>query len=341
MIIIMARTQSERVKSLREYLIGQLRQHVYMAGDRFPSARTIAADHSVSYQTAHRLLEGLSNEGYLERRSGSGTFVPGLAARSLNPPREVVLVMAERAWRPDSFGARLLAGLARQLSRRGIPWRLMPAESAGGVCPSLPDDGFPVLWEAPRALENCRLETRRALLLNAYPAPGLDATLLDSVSLDDYFGGCCAADLLRRRASDRFGFAVVSGPDDARSNNRLAGFLSKVPDAAVIPAGDWYMESGLAVAAEALRRGAAGIFCVNDRLAQAILIHAREHGYKRPPLVGFDNAPIASDLNLTTIAIPWGEMAADAVHIIERRMTGDDSAARRRLISPQPIVREL
>jgi DNA-binding LacI/PurR family transcriptional regulator len=329
------------VTDLKDLLVCQLRDQVFVPGDKFPSARAIAASHDISYQTAHRLLAELCSEGHVERRLGSGTYVPGGPEAIGKPVRDVALIMSQRARRPNSFGARLLAGLAEQLRRAGIVWQLQWAEALINPASALDNECFPVIWESPQALDLCRRTSRQALLLNEKPDPGLDATLIDSVSMDDYFGGCCAADLLLRTLSGAPDFAVVAGPDDARSNDRLAGFVSRFPRAAVVPAGGWYVEHGLAVAKDALRAGPAGIFCVNDRLAEAILTYARDHGSRRPRIVGFDNAPVAAALNLTTIAIPWGEMTADAVHAIERRINHDTSAARRRLITPQPVIRYL
>jgi DNA-binding LacI/PurR family transcriptional regulator len=337
----MARTRSVRISNLKDLLIGQLSERKFVSGDRFPSARTIASNHKVSYQTAHRILEELETEGYIERRSGSGSYVPGHPDAAAGNLREIRLIMSSRARRPHSFGARLLAGLADQLRRLDLRWQFQWAESMEN-CGGTPDeDGFPVLWEAPDCMEYCRNHSLRALILNDRPAPGLDATLLDSVSLDDFFGGCCAAEMLQRASPGKRDFAVISGPDDLRSNDRVGGFRSRIPRAAIIPAGGWYLEHGLAVARRALQIGKSGIFCVNDRLAEAVVICATENGFQRPPLVGFDNAPIATDLNLSTIAIPWEEMAADAANIIERRINRDTSAARRRLITPQPILRQM
>jgi DNA-binding LacI/PurR family transcriptional regulator len=61
----------------------------------------------------------------------------------------------------------------------------------------------------------------------------------------------------------------------------------------------------------------------------------------RPRIVGFDDAPIATKLSLSTIAIPWEELIADATDTITRRLSGDRSASRRRIVTPRPVVRTL
>lgn len=321
--------------SIQVELVRRLRDGLYRPGDRFLSAREIAASFGVSYQTADRLLENLQAAGYVERRAASGTFIPsgdeGLSG--------ALLCFSGRAKRAQSFGERLLSGLVERLTREGLAFSIVWAESVE----ELPTRAFPILWEAPGILEACRLARRPALLLNARPRPGLDAAFLDSVSVDDFSGGVCAAELLLgAEGVTGFGMVMVTGPEgDSRSDTRRDGFLSRAPGATMVPAGSWFTEDGQQVAADALRLGPRGIFCANDRLAEGILLHLARTDQVFSRIIGFDDAPVAATYNLTTIAIPWEELLADAVEIIRRRLSGDNSAARQRLVTPRPVVRRL
>jgi DNA-binding LacI/PurR family transcriptional regulator len=60
----------------------------------------------------------------------------------------------------------------------------------------------------------------------------------------------------------------------------------------------------------------------------------------RPAVVGFDDAPVATWLKLTTVAIPWEGLVAAASSVIRRRMTGAASSAIAQLISTRIIVRD-
>jgi hypothetical protein len=338
----MARTRSEKVTEVRAALEERLHGSGMRPGARFLSARELAAAYGVSYQTAHRLLDELCAEGLVERRPASGTYLSGGSmAEALPAFFQAWLIFSGRARRANSFGARLLQELSARLRRDGTTWEVRWAENIAEA--DRPPDAFPILWEAPAALDACRRRSgKRALLLNARPAPGLDAALVDSVSVDDLFGGACAADLLRGGDSDGQGLAVLTGPaGDPRSDARRDGFLSRAPGAAIIDAGGWYTEDGTRVAPEALAHGPRGLFCANDRLAEGVLLYCERFGLPRPRLVGFDDAPIASSHGLTTIAIPWAELAADAAEIIRRRLAGDTSAARQRIVTPRPVVRRL
>lgn len=339
----MARTRSGRVEDVKDTLRAKLHGGAYIPGARFLSARELSAAYAISYQTAHRLLDELCAEGLVERRAASGTYIPGNADGAVTGGfTQTWLILSGRARRPNSFGARLLGELSVRLGQEGISWQVCWAEN---IAPGeLPSSVFPVLWESPAVLSLCRQEGRRALLLNARPAPGLESTLIDSVSVDDAFGGACAADLLRESENGEIGdgFCVVSArTGDPRSDARRQGFLSRAPNAAVVQADGWYTEDGVRVAQDALHHGPRGIFCANDRLAEGILIACERNGVPRPRIVGFDDAPIATARDLTTLAIPWSELATDAAEIIRRRIAGDVSAARRRIVTPHAVRRRL
>ena len=80
--------------------------------------------------------------------------------------------------------------------------------------------------------------------------------------------------------------------------------------------------------------GFAGVFCCSDRLAEGVVTHG-----VRAAVVGFDDAPVAETLNLTTFAIPWQEMVTGAVGIIRRRMNGHAGAAAKLIFAPRPVMR--
>lgn len=347
MIIIVARIRSAKVTEVKERIRTRLQSGIHRPGERFLSTREVAAQFEISYQTAHRILDELCTEGWLERRAASGTFVAG---RSYTL-EGVTLLWNERAKRTQSFGARLLDGIMRRLERDRIPFRILWSNGNTNIEDiRLPTKYFPVIWEYPQAVDECARQRRTCLLLNDRPRPGLQAAFCDSVSIDDFSGGVCAAQMLLQSTLrgapmgvlSQFRFCVVTGPGtDARSNARRDGFLSIIPNAQVVPAGSWFVEDGFAVAPKALIYGKDGIFCCNDRLAQAILLHCREHKVLCSRLIGFDDAPIAEALNLTTIAVPWEEMITGAVELMKRRINGDSSAAHQLIVTPRPVVRKL
>ncbi|MBC7526339.1 MAG: substrate-binding domain-containing protein [Chthonomonadaceae bacterium] len=335
----MPRPVTQKLIQLEASLTERLTSGNWQPGERFTSARELSAEAEIAYQTAHRLLARLCEAGLLVRHKGSGTYLPGGEQTLLG----VDLFFDVRARRLDSFGARLLASLGKRLKLQNIPWRLCWSNETPLPEPSY----FPVVWQSPDALAKCVSTRLPALLINERPTPGLEAMRIDSVSIDDFFGGVCAAQLLLEGV-DRKGitgrgkkeFCIFAGPThDPRSASRRDGFLSVIGEATVVTSAGWFLEDGRKVASDALERGKDGIFCANDRLAEAILQHCAAIKATCPPLIGFDDAPIAEALNLTTIAIPWNEFIADIAGVILQRINGDTSAARQRILTPYPVIR--
>ena len=328
----MARPTSDKIRIALDRLVAHV-SHL-PPGERFLSNRAIARQYEVSYQTADRLLRQLEERGLLVRRRGSGSFVPGEASKLAG----VQLMFHARARRRDSFGGRLLALLRARLERDGVDVRVTYVEP-GRRCALPRRERLPVVWELPDLVDALAERGGQALLLNNRPAPGLAAVKIDSVSVDDRSGGATAAQLLLRSSPVDARFAVLAGPEgDARSDVRVAGFLS-LAKAEVVHSPTWFADDAAKVAVRAIKLGPGGIFCCNDRLAEAVITAARAESLDLPPLVGFDDAPIAASLNLTTIAIPWTELVEGAARIIRSRLRGDASNASRQVFAVSPVIR--
>lgn len=328
----MARPRSAHVAEVKAALAARLGSTLQHPGGRFLSTRAVAQRFSVSYQTAHRLLVELEQEGLLRRKAASGSYVPGRRPAL----RGVHLIFHRRARRKGSFGAHLLGLLTTALRQHGLACVRSWPDARASV--RLRGDYFPVIWECPVAT---RAAARRfALVLHDRPPAGLGSGYLDAVTTDDFSGGACAAELLKERTGLTRGFAVLGGPaDDHRSVQRIAGFRAHLPTATVACADSWFVEAGRAKAAALLAMRPAGIFACNDRLAEAVIGYCREHRRPVPPLVGFDNAPVAERLRLTTIGIPWETLAAVAAEICAARVGGGDAPARIVTLAHEPVMR--
>jgi DNA-binding transcriptional regulator YhcF (GntR family) len=322
--------EMDRIRgTLRIMVSDELRQ----AGQRFVSARYISQRFKVSYQTAHRLLAELQDLELIIRRAGSGSFIAG-QKKNL---RSALLVFARRAKRPGSFGDLLLRQLIAKLEGAQLPFEVM----WGPVAPKqINEDVYPVLWESPRLLNDLAANSRFSLVLHEKPPPGLGSLFTDSISVDDFSGGIVAGQIISRYSPQ--GPTVIGGPaTDVRSQNRINGFRQIFPEARVIETGTWFFRSAvrnLAAPLRALRPDA--LFCCSDRLAEAALV-CYEVSKTTPPLViGFDNAPIAETLGLSTIGIPWEEIARTASSVIKKRLEGSTDHAIAIVIPPVPVMRK-
>ena len=356
----MSRTRSAHVADVKQQLIARIADVHHSPGQRFFSNRAVARRFGISYQTADRLMRELVDEGVIVRRPASGTYIPGERIEQAG----VLLIFHPRARHKNSFGSFLLDQLTTRLAQERIDWRVRwktPATSATTTTTgtaaaaskrALGVGRYPIIWERHEAVDIAIRSKRPALVLNTRPPAGIGATLIDSVSVDDFSGGAHAAQHLiaqrqtanaSKRSRSRRGvsvFAVLAGPaQDQRSAARVAGFLSVAP-ATVIHSTTWFYEDALDVADQALDAGRDGIFCCNDRLAQAVVRRAADRARPRPHLVGFDDAPIARWLKLTTIAIPWEELVDAVIGVIRRKQASPASAAIAQLVSTRIVLRD-
>jgi DNA-binding transcriptional regulator YhcF (GntR family) len=332
----MSRTRSHYVADVKQQLVARIAEVHHSPGQRFYSNRAIARRFGISYQTADILVRELVEEGVLVRRPASGTYIPGDRTEQAG----VLLIFHPRARHKNSFGSFLLDQLTSRLDQERIDWRMSWKTPAAASTRPLSVSRYPIVWERPEAVDLAIRLKRTALVLNARPPAGVGATLIDSVSVDDFSGGAYAAQHLMARHPKRPMLAVLAGPKhDQRSAARVAGFLSVAP-ATVIASSSWFYEDALDVADRALAAGRDGIFCCNDRLAQAVVRRATDLARARPRLVGFDDAPVARWLKLTTIAIPWEELVDAVVGAIRRKQASPASAAIAQLVSTRIVVRD-
>jgi len=326
----MARPRSPKTHEIKQSLLDRLKDGYHLPGQRFYSTRALTSRFKISYQTAHRLIQELCQEGHLERRTGSGTFIAG----EHRPWKMATLIFHARAQRPGSFGERLFRELTSRLDALGVPWQQ-------GRESTVAEDTLPVLWECPHLLTQLVASQRHAILLNDRPPAGLAATWVDSVATDDFSGGVVAAQLLKPRRSSLKRVAVFSGPSaDTRSQLRVAGFQSLFPQAAVVSAGTWDGMLAAKRVSTLVRRHPEAVFCCNDRLAQAVRETYVRLKTPCPQLIGFDDAPVATYLRLTTVALPWVELVEGAANLIQKRLSGDRSHAAQLLYAPRPVVRD-
>jgi len=330
MIADMSSRLSPPVAAVEAALQRRLRSGLYQPGDRFMSNRAIAAQYGVSYQTAHRLLRRMVQQGLLRRHDRSGTYVPGPSRR----PTHAQLIFHRRANVPGSFGGKLLELVRRQLIDAGLGEPRVRSDQS-----AIHDHALPVIWEADDVLQRCLEEGRRAIMINDRPAPGLNAQRVDSVATDDFVGGVLAGQYLRRLLGREARYAILAGPrDDRRSQSRVAGFNTE-HNAPVVHARTWHAPDAEAVALRLLKAKPAGVFCGNDRLAEGLLRVVQQRGEASPAVVGFDDAPIAETLGLTTIAIPWAALAAGVARIVRDRLNGTADPPTHLVYHPALVLR--
>lgn len=105
-----------RYQQLKDRIIDEIATGVLQPGDRVPSDNELAESAGVARMTANRALRELTSEGYVERITGSGTFVAEPTARS--DALEVRNIAEEVAMRGHDYGARVLLKVSTGADRR-------------------------------------------------------------------------------------------------------------------------------------------------------------------------------------------------------------------------------
>lgn len=323
--------RTKRIQGVVQDLQARLSNRLHRPGDRFATARQVADQYGISYQTAHRVLAELADQGLIERRPRSGSFIAGKSPL----PTHVQLVMHPRADNPHGFGGKLRQHLVDALQHADIPCNQTPDSEP------LDSKALPVIWESSMAIDLCVAKQRPGIVLNERPRPGWGSSLLDSICTDDFAGGALAADTLMHASATPHRFGILAGPvGDRRSDERIAGFQSRNSVDLIAHADNWHRDAGRRAAKQLTQTHLTGVFAANDRLAQGTLLAFRDTGKPPPLIVGYDDAPIAEQLGLTTIALPWQEIAKAVVQRAQLRLQGDLGSACTFLFQPSVIFHE-
>jgi DNA-binding GntR family transcriptional regulator len=110
--------------ALRVMVSDELRR----AGQRFVSARYISQRFKVSYQTAHRLLTELKDQGLVVRRAGSGSFISGQTKSLQSGGSNDCFLSNDLEYHPAHYHR------VRQCARSRTAWLFDDRDSMGGSC---------------------------------------------------------------------------------------------------------------------------------------------------------------------------------------------------------------
>lgn len=157
---------------------------------------------------------------------------------------------------------------------------------------------------------------------------------------DDELGGYLATRHLTDLGHRRIG--LVAGPEHASSaRGRVAGYRRALAEAGLAGRDGWVrpsqfsMESGEEQGEALLRtpEPPTAIFAVNDNTAVGVMAAAHRLGWRVPEdlsVVGYNDIPLAKRLPvpLSTVHVPLGQVAVNAVELLMDAMVGRPAATR-------------
>lgn len=320
-----------------DVLRGEIADGVFRDGQALMTEEELRLRFGVSRQTVRQAIALLEDDGLVDRRRGSGTYVRHGPRRSQGTIRVGVVT----TYITDYIFPSIVQGIESVLNENGVVMNLSATYNDSRTERSILErmmDGWVdgLIIEGTRTAhpaENADLYRRLTernipiLFMNSYYP---EMAKIPHVVMDDRAGGQQAV----REALDR-GYrrpACIFKTDDRQGQERLNGFLEEVrsrgmeipPERMLTFGTEQRMtlmdtESGKAFVRMLLGGGADCVVCYNDAFAVTLATRLRQEGMKLPDelgLIGFDNAVFAeiSEPGLTTLGHPkeaFGSLVAE------------------------------
>ncbi|QDT05741.1 Arabinose metabolism transcriptional repressor [Rubripirellula lacrimiformis] len=356
-----------KYKQIAKHLYDEIAAGAYHPSGRLPSESQLVQQFRVSRPTAARALRDLQDQGLIERRAGSGSYVrSGPAGKN---GRQLGL-LAPEIGSTEIF--EVICGDLARLARVhdcGLIWggRKSPDaakdveyENAEAICRHFVESNVSGVFFAPfehipnRDEKNQRLADRlhqagiSVILLDRDLVSFPQRSAYDLVEIDNFTAGYIVAEHLLKLGCERLLF--LKPPSSAPTvTRRMAGALEAIRAAGCHSPPNFVCEQDVddPKLMEALHpnHGVDGVICANDRVAATLLQSLAKTGIRVPHqlrLVGFDDVNYAALLSvpLTTMQQPCRQMAAVAFRAMLDSIEERDIPPRCYQLPARLVIRE-
>lgn len=329
-----------KYKAVAAALRSDIMRRDLMEGDKIGTEFELMSQFGVSRQTIRHAIELLINEGYLNSRRGSGTFVAARVRAPSTKPGDIAVICS---YMTEYIFPSIIRGIDNVLSENGYSIILKATNNRVDMERAIltalidsPPQGI-IIEGSKTVLPNPNMEYFKRLETMGIPIVFIHAKYpqLDNfveVAADDYRGGYDAVKYLYSK-----GHTNISGifkSTDLQSLRRYAGFMNGVLELG-IPFRDqriiWFQDNEqlqtILESTDFWRNFADNIgdctasVCYNDQVACMLMAKLAQMGYPVPDsgaLIGFDDSVYSSLVNpgLTTFAHPkerLGRLAAEKI----------------------------
>jgi len=359
-------------RSISRQLTNEIMAGKYAKTGRMPSEAQLVKRFNVSRPTVGRAMRELHEQGLIERRAGSGTYIRTEKERSRSAHTAIpqIGLMIPSLYHTEIFEPICgeLASLAR-VKDYGLWWgdnvafaseTQMTAAEAEALCEKFIERGvvgvFFASFEHQKDSEATNQRITDLLKKAGIPIVLLDRDIgvfphrseFDIVGVDNVAGGYLLANHLIKLGVRRM--VYVKRP-----------LTAPTVDSRIIGAQKAFLDSGLEmpqpfvysgdpadvkfVTSFAQNQEIDAVLCTNDHLAAELLQTLTRIGIQVPKslrLVGFDNVRFASLLSvpLTTVEQPVRDIAITAFSALLERMTDSALPPRSLILTPRLVVRE-
>ncbi|MEI7909973.1 MAG: GntR family transcriptional regulator [Verrucomicrobiota bacterium] len=364
--------QSIKHRAISRELATEIVAGKYRQTGRLPSETQLVKRFEVSRPTIGRALRSLQEQGLVERRAGSGTYVgPGNAhpaeAHSSSPQLGMIVPNLRQTEIFESICGEL-ASLSR-INDFGLWWGAsaspvaeakMTVQEAEDLCTRFIERGVagvffvPFEHQADREASNRRITERLrkagipVVLIDRDIAAFPNRSEFDLVGIDNFAGGYLLAEHLIKLGMKRL--AYVTRPLTASTvDARIAGARIAMLDNGLASPRQ-FVHTGDPTDLKFVRSFAVGqqidaVLCTSDHIAAQLLQSLSRLGVSVPKdlrVVGFDNVRFANLLTipLTSMEQPCRDIAATAFNALRERIANSMLPPRAIMITPRLVVRE-
>jgi DNA-binding LacI/PurR family transcriptional regulator len=337
-----------------------IRQRNLAAGGLFPSENELALEFGVTRLTIRRAIDRLAQQGVLYRERGRGTFVTDPTAAMLQSTVGTLTIAMPSM--TSVIHLQTLAGVEQEARMQG--YQLVVTHSDGDArleaqqIASVEATGAAglLLWPLGGATDRAALARLRAanvpcVLLDRY----LEDVDADYVVVDDFTGAYQATTHLAGFGHRRIALVLYEDVDVSAVRLRRDGYRQALVDHGLafddalvvrhpILPDPTHLDLMTAIAQQLRHQPdpATAVFCVNDHLAQALLITLQRQAVEVPQqfsIVGFDGLEyMPTHQRLTTIRRATNEMGRAAVRLLLDRLNGRIDGSPQHIVLPTELV---
>lgn len=361
-------TSQPKHRDISQQLLTEIASGKYTSTGRLPTEMLLVKRFNVSRPTVARALRDLQEEGLIERRAGSGTYLRSQKTKTDSFRQLGLLIPSLGTTEIFEVICGELANLARA-HEHTILWgdstlpqsgQDLNKEQTTKLCDQFIEQNVSGVFFAPfekmTGQEEINVQIADRFARAGVPLVLLDRDLLpfprrshfDLVGIDNLAGGCLLAEHLIKLGCERLAF--VAQPLSAPTiNARIAGVREAMAAHRLEERPDW-IHIGNPDDIKFVRSLIGGqrwdaLICANDLIAARLLRQFEKNNFQIPRdmrLVGFDDAKYASFLgvSLTTMRQPCRDIAVTAFRAMLERIADPTPPPRGLLLTPELVVRE-
>lgn len=367
--IVMPPQTTSKLESIYSELLNNLLSGKWQVGENIPIESELARKFDCSLGTVSKAVALLVHEGYVERRTRSGTRVLKNTIAPENNASIIKLDAYAFIYPSDQHEGlrRTVHGFqdrAKEMHRRllslttgdnyqeeiEIIGRLSEFDVRGAAI-------HPVILTAQDRMRFTQLlvSSKLPIVLVGVNLPGINCS---AVITDDFDGAYTMTKHLLDQGLTRVGF-IADHSVDMSMRDRYQGYRRALCDAGIKENPEWVLrepsmlpnfEDPLAKPTEMglhyLKRakGVEGVVCVHDFLGVGLIRAARQMGLRVPEdlkVTGMDDYEIShtGDISLTTYRVPSEVMGREAFDLLDTLVNGTPDDATERLVKGELVVR--